>query len=100
MELKIFKNIFIILIVLGILAVVFSKVFKNKSVQKNELNVQIEQQNINQKEINSKKIEKPNALDYMAPGYNETNEKLQEVKNIRQKSLDIQNTNINSIETD
>lgn len=97
MELKIFKNFLIVFVILGLLAVVFSKVFKSKSASKNKLNTQIEQNNINPKEINSTKSEKLNALDYMAPGYNKANEKLQEVKNIRQKSLDIQNTDIDNI---
>ena len=90
------KKLLIIFIVL--LSVVITVSGCGKKQESQNITPEITQSESQQK-IASEEPEKkqPNALNYMAPGYKQAQDKLKQVQDIRQQALDEHN---NNIETD
>ena len=91
------KNLLLIAIILSMVIVVTG--CGNKKEQ-NEAVPTVQNQTNEQQQIAREDPEKkqPNALDYMAPGYNQAQNKINQVQRLRQQAIDENNEDIENVE--
>ena len=70
-----------------------------KKASQVEISPTVQTQNTEQKQVKENNTEKqqPNALDYMAPGYRQSQEKIKQLQQIRQQAIDENNTDIENV---
>ena len=71
-----------------------------KKTEQNEAVPTVHNQTTQQQQIAGEEQEKkqPNALDYMAPGYNQAQDKINQVRELRQQAIDENNEDIENIQ--
>lgn len=89
------KNLFLSLIILSLVFIVAGC---GKKESPNEATPTVQKQT--QKQIAGEQQEKkqPNALDYMAPGYNQAQNKIKQVQELRQRAIEENNEDTENIE--
>ena len=89
------KILFLVAIILSLVTVVSGC---GKKTEQNEVVPTVQNQTQKQ-QIAGEESEKkqPNALDYMAPGYNQAQNKIRQVQELRQQAIDENNDDIENV---
>ena len=91
------KKLLLIAVILSMVTMVSGC---GKKQDQNEAVPTAQNQVTEQKQIAGEKPEKkqPNALDYMAPGYNQAQDKIKQVQQLRQQAIDKNNEDVENVQ--
>ena len=91
------KKLFLITLILSMVSLASGC---GKKTEQNEAVPTVQNQTMEQQQIAGEEPEKKqsNTLDYMAPGYNQAQNKIKQVQELRQQAIDENNEDIENVE--